>query len=366
MKKSLLFLATATIMVGCSSNEVLNEIAEKPIGFTKVYIENGTKAITPGAYTTDNFETVGNTFGVFGYKQTDTQTDALLFDNQAVIYQENLSTDAGYNATTDWAYSPIKYWDKEANAYNFYAYAPHDGDFTGTAELASQSETAFSISGFQQSHTQSTMIDLMTDLTSKKSVTGNAIGQNDVAFVFTHILSNINVEMAVSPTLKADNTANPVTIVSISLGEIKMDGSYAYATSAYAWTLAASSTTATFAGTQSGTSPNQYVFASDALNASNAASNAFTAVPALTDLLFVPQTVDNGYEFTIQYKIGTEVFDKTIPLSEFHNSSNQTLASWNSGYKYIYRIVIGPTPILFDLSGVSDWSDGGIYTYTVE
>ena len=93
MKKSLLLLAAATIVVSCSKNEVLKETDQIPIGFTKVYIENGTKAssvgIAKGAYTTTNFETLGNTFGVFGYKNTSSQTSTLLFDDQMVEYNYN-------------------------------------------------------------------------------------------------------------------------------------------------------------------------------------------------------------------------------------------------------------------------------------
>jgi len=359
MKKTNLLIAAAALMVvGCAENTVLNETDEMPIGFTKVYVENVTKAIKTGAYTTQNFETEGNTFGVFGYKQTSTQTDAQIFSDQKVEYKSGLSTDNGYNGTTDWAYSPIKYWDKSATAYNFYAYAPHSGDFTGTVALSSQSATAFSISGFKQATTQSAMVDLMTDLSSKTSVTGNSIGTNDVAFTFNHILSNINLKMALSSSLKADETSNPVTVVSVSIGAVKMDGSYAYASSAYAWSLAASPTTATFAATQT----DGNVFASKALKASNV---EYTNVPGLTDLLFVPQAVDAGYKITIKYKIGTEVFDKEILLSEFKNG-NDALATWAPGYKYTYQLIIGPNPILFDLAGVSDWSDGGTYTYTIE
>lgn len=365
MKKTLLFIAAAIIITSCAKNDVLNETKEMPIGFTKVYIENGTKAFTTGAYTTDNFETEGNTFAVFGFKTTATQTNARVFNEKIVTYQSGLTTSTnGYESTTDWAYSPLVYWDKTASEYNFYAYAPDDSKFTGEATFTTDNNPeSFSITGFKQATTQPAMIDLMTDLTSKggtNKVKENAIGTNDVAFTFGHILSNINVQMAVSPALKADNTNNPVTVVSLTLGAIKMDGSYAYSTSAFVWTLAATPTTATFAGTQTG-SP-AVVFASDALNA----QPTFTEVPAMTDLLFVPQTVDAAYAFTLQYKIGNELFDKTILLSEFKNTSNAGLATWAPGYKYTYNIVIGPDPILFDIKSVSGWTDGGTYTYTIQ
>lgn len=357
MRTSFMVLsAAALVFAGCAQTESLND-NEQPIAFTKVYVEKGTKAITTGAYDTDNFETVGNTFGVFGYKQTSTQTDALLFDDVKVEYTSGLTpSTGGYEAAKDWKYSPLKYWDKSATAYNFYAYAPHEGDFTGTVTLASQSENAFAITGFKQATTVANMVDLMTDLTSKKNLTGTAIGQNDVAFTFSHILSNINVKMAVTQTLKDDETDNPVTIVSLTLGAIKMDGDYAYNTGAYKWTLAGTPTTQTFAATQ--TAGN--VFASKAL------TTTYSDVPAMKDMLFIPQTIDAGYVFVLQYKIGNEVFDKTIKLSDFKNTSSASLATWAPGTMYNYQILIGPNPILFDVEDVADWADGGTFTYTVE
>ena len=336
-------------------------------------MDNSTRAITKGAYTSSNFETVGNTFGVFALKTTSTQIDYPIFGGTTaapadveVEYQSGLTAapDGIYEATTDWAYSPLRYWDKTATFYNFYAYAPHQSDFTGTVTLNSSTgdyDNAFSISGFQQATSHDDMIDLMTDLTTQKEVTNSTtkkIGENDVEFTFGHILSNINVKMAVSPALKADNTNNPVTVVSISLGAIKMDGSYAYTSGAYGWTLAGSSTTHTFEGTQ--TSGN--VFASDALTST---AVGYTDVPDMTDLLFVPQAVDAAYKFTIQYKIGNETFDKEILLSDFKDSSDAGLAPWQPGYKYTYQIVIGPTPILFDVKTVSGWADGGTYSFTI-
>lgn len=357
MKKFILFVSVVAL-VACAEKDTFKETNEIPVGFTKVYIENGTRAINKGPYTTDNFETVGNTFGVFGFKQTDTQTDAVVFTNQKVEYQTGLSTSAGYQSTTDWAYSPIKYWDKSATQYNFYAYAPYDGDFTGTAALDSQSENDFSITGFKQAHTKADMIDLMTDLSSKKTVSGNSIGTNDVAFVFSHILSNINIEMALSQVLKNDSVANPVTVDSIAIGTIKMDGDYKYVTNAYAWSLATTPTTADFLATQN----NKIVFPSNTLWASN---KKYLPVPGLTDLLFVPQTVDNAYKIYVRYLIKDEIYEKNILLSDF-KKDNASLSTWEAGKKYTYRIIIGPNPILFDFTGVTDWADGGTYTYTIE
>jgi hypothetical protein len=354
MKKSFLLLIAAALLAACSSNEMTVELKEKPIGFSRVYIDKSTKAIRKGPYTTDNFGYVGNTFGVIGYKTTATQTNAKVFNDVKVEYQTGLSAPF---AATDWAYSPLVYWDKTATQYSFFAYAPHSGDFTGTVALGGNDATTFSITGFKQATTVADQIDLMTDLTNQNNVTAN-IGNNDVKFTFGHILSNINVTMAVSAALKADETDNPVSVETVTLGTITMDGSYAYdsGASAYKWTLSTSSpTTQLFSATQSSGN----VFASKALTATPA------AVPGLTGMLMIPQAVNANYEIYVKYKINTEVFERTIKLSDFKKSGT-SLGTWDPGYKYTYNIVIGPTPILFDIIGVSDWGDGGVYTYTIE
>ncbi len=354
MKKSFLLLIAAALLAACSSNEMTVELKEKPIGFSRVYIDKSTKAIRKGPYTTDNFEYVGNTFGVIGYKTTATQTNAKVFNDVKVEYQSGLSAPF---AATDWAYSPLVYWDKTATQYSFFAYAPHSGDFTGTVALGGNDATTFSITGFKQAITVANQIDLMTDLTNQNNVTAN-IGNNDVKFTFGHILSNINVTMAVSAALKADETDNPVSVVEVTLRTITMDGSYAYdsGASAYKWTLSTSfPTTADFSATQSSGN----VFASGVLTTS--AAN----VPGLTGMLMIPQAVNANYEIYVKYKINTEVFERTIKLSDFKKSGT-SLGTWDPGYRYTYNIIIGPTPILFDMDTVADWGDGGTYTYTIE
>ena len=358
MKKSFLLLIAAALLAACSSNEMAVELKEKPIGFSRVYIDKSTKAIRTGPYTTVNFETVGNTFGVFGYKNTETQTNAQVFNNVKVEYKDNL-TASYYDGTEDWAYSPLVYWDKTASNYKFFAYAPHSGDFTNTGVTFNiNNANSFQINGFKQATTVDDQIDLMTDLTTKNSVTGANIGTNDVQFTFGHILSNINVTMAVSTALKADETDNPVSVVEVTLGTIKMDGSYAYNTDStkYKWALAEPSTTKIFSATQSSGN----VFASKALTATPA------AVPGLTGMLMIPQKDVGTYQIYVKYKIKDEVFERTIALSAFKKDVTKILAAWEPGYQYTYNIVIGPTPILFDMNTVSGWAPGGIYTYTVE
>lgn len=376
MKKSLLILTAAATIVACSKNDTFNDIDtfEAPIGFSKVYIEKGTKAFQYGAYDMTNFETEGNTFAVFGYKTASGTTSK--------VFGERTGETEGVVVTfgTDWAYTPLRYWDKAATEYNFYAYAPSSDMFTGTVALTANDATTFSITGFQQNTTQPTMIDLMTDLESKASVTNSTtkkIGENDVEFTFKHILSNINILMAVSADLKSDSVNNPVTVDSVEIGAIKMDGTYAYATNKYAWTLASSATAQTF---KAQLNSNNVVFDSNELKAISAEITGggtlpssvvgTDSVPLLTDLLFVPQALTaDEYVIKVKYRIKDEIFHKTISLSSFTkkvNNVDTSLDTWEPGYKYNYVLIIGPTPIYFDVADITGWTDGGTYQYTID
>lgn len=373
MKKSIFILAATTLLIGCASNEIKNDLEgnDAPINFTKTYIEKGTKAFQYGAYDMSNFKTEGNTFAVFGFKT--------VAGKQSQVFGERQGEDEGVVVTygTDWTYSPLRYWDKTATKYDFYAYAPSSDKFTGTVALSSNSANAFSITGFKQGTTQAQLIDLMTDLTSKQgdnSVTQSStkkIGQNDVEFTFSHILSNINVLMAISPELKSDSVLNPVMIDSVEISSIKMDGDYSYVTNAYKWTLAGNSTEATFKATIG----DSVVFDPNVLKANTAtysggtlpaASVGIQDVPGLTDLLFVPQALaENDYKIWIKYHIANQVYYSTVYLSDFKKENN-SLETWVPGYKYNYVLIIGPTPVLFDVADINDWGEGGTYTYTIE
>lgn len=387
--KKLLFLAAIAALVACSDTDNYKEVEEVAIDFTDVQIENSTKA----SYTdVASLQSDARGFGVFGAKTKQDNTVEKVFGKSTaesnggaqVTYTSNAIT-TGTNTTTHWTYSPKRYWDKGAKSYQFYAYAPYNVSTTVNNETTyllgtvawdeTEGANGFSITGFKQKTTVTEMVDILTDLTNQ---TNNTSKTNNVNFSFSHILSNINFYMAVSPEMKADETDNPVSVNSISLGAVKMDGTYAYVTSAYTWTLAGTPTTATFNATQTSSK----VFAERALlaredtNTSSLESSQIgepTVVPGLNDLLFIPQalptTSGTEYVVEIEYMIGTETFNRTIKLNEFFKmDGNNTVYStqWESGVKYNYILVIGLTPIEFDVTGIGDWARTDTYEYVIE
>ena len=352
MKKLLLLAVSVALFAACSDKVQINESPEIPIDFTKVYVEKGTK-VAPGLYTTENFATAGNTMGVYGWKEVtknSTTTDTPIFTNQEVDYSVTTSG--------KWGYSPKKYWDSNADKYIFYAYAPHSSDFpnggTITAPTATN-EKAFAITGFSQSTTVANQIDLLVDLTSQKNNTYNKnITKDLVSFAFKHILTQVNFKMGVSADLKADKTNNPVTIQSVKLNNVVVNGTYSYNTTSTAWEWARLTTTNTFEATPSSNA----FFTSDHLTATA------ELVPGLNKMLLIPGSV-SSYTITVNYTIGTEPYEKTINLTDFKDGNN-SLTTWAIGYNYTYVLTIGPDPIEFGSPEIDEWTTGGTYSYTIE
>lgn len=117
MKKYLFLLATAAIFAACSSNDdpvLENQEKESDvlIGFGSTYVSKTTKA----EITTDWFKTNGNSFGVYGFKYSETDTNSVqLYKNEKVTYNDD-----------DWTNPTKRYWDKSVvSDYHFYAYAPY-------------------------------------------------------------------------------------------------------------------------------------------------------------------------------------------------------------------------------------------------
>ena len=350
MRKFLLLIATAAIVASCAKTDSINEVNEVEIDFTRAFIENSTKSIVTGPYTTNNFSVNGNTMGVFGWKQVtsgNTTSNSQVFNDQAVTHNG-----------TDWTYTPKRYWDSNADQYMFFAYAPHSGDFTGTVAMANPAASAFSITGFTQSTTVANQVDLLVDLSSHAvdhTNTSTAATKPKVGFAFNHILSNVNFKMGVSTALKGDNQSNPVAVQSVEVKGVYINGTYSYANSAWGWSSRTS--TSPFAATLKNN--NTVVFASDELTATAA------DVPGLVNMLLIPGSV-SGYTITINYTIGTEEFEKTINLTDFKNGNNAADASWAIATKYTYVLTIGPDPIEFDATSITDWGTGVTFTYEVK
>lgn len=197
MKKSYLMIAAVALFAACAQNDVINETvdAEVAIGFDGKYVNKVTRAEITEAW----FSTTNNHFGVYGFKGT-----LKIFDKE----------DVSWNGS-DWVHSTIRFWDKSATNYNFYAYAP----YAATHTFADKKFTFTSIPVIKDISEANADIAIATPITAmgygnctQTDVAGH--GEGHVEFDFNHILSKLAFKV---------KTSVPATTAEITVKEVKLD-----------------------------------------------------------------------------------------------------------------------------------------------
>jgi hypothetical protein len=245
MKKNLLFItATALVFVGCANDSLRSDVQEEQtaIGFSTI-TNKQTRAENSDAAINGNLEAYNTTFKVWAYKEVNGTESPVLGAvegaNSTYTYPGQLVShiDANANATPaiteHWEYTPVRFWDKSATLYKFYAASPSrdDWDWNNTTKKVSIDD--FSISGYNSvTGTPATAVvankvltenltteDLMisTDITNHKTYTNAPVNLD-----FNHILSRLNIGVRKASTLDAFT----VYLKSIKVYNMKSNGSF--------------------------------------------------------------------------------------------------------------------------------------------
>ena len=240
MKKNYFMLALASMMMAaCANNDlvdegVLKEEVPQAIGF-----ETFSNKISRQVASATALESYHDAFGVWAYKTT--KTDGPVMPNYKVAYT------TGDPAT--WEYKNVdgqslKYWDKQATSYDFYAYAPYaatgvsidegkisiiDGEYAANENLQSNIvdgvETGFTttlnskkFSGLGASSTTAST-DWM--IAGAKNILKANFG-SDVEEVFEHTMSKLIV------ILESNDVAlgTEVIVTSVSINNVHGQGNY--------------------------------------------------------------------------------------------------------------------------------------------
>lgn len=248
MKKYLFILATAAIAVSCSENDSFKEIdtQDTVIGFT-TYTGKLTRAdVAENSSSTNkyNLEDYNTTFKVWGYKIVNgTETPVLgavagdgntyTYPGQLVEHKEASTEPA---VTEGWYYTPVRFWDKSASSYSFYAASPNEptgASWVWDNATKKVSIADFAITGYNSVNgTPATTVDskkvltenLTTeDLMISTDVTGHKTYTNEpVLLDFNHILSRLNIGVRKASTLDDYE----VKLNSIKVYNMKSNGSF--------------------------------------------------------------------------------------------------------------------------------------------
>lgn len=328
MKKFFAIAAVVAVaLTSCVKNETFapaNEISFENFTLSSKALVNA------GAFDT------ALTFGVFA---TDNGTDFTFVDNDEVGYK-----------TTDWGFTPAKYWPTNAGApvdVDFYAYYPYN-DNTGTEQVACDLTKGISITDANLGTTIGSQKDyLVAPVVVDKNVTNASAG---VDVVFKHIASLIL--FSAEDVTEISELQELVTINSITIKQVSTSGDYA------------NTAACTVAGTWTPDTADD--LADIAVN--KLVTTAGLELTSTTEkpVLVVPNTLTAAKEqVVINYTIADYVyggfnFTGTTTNATFDLKAG-TITKWEQGKKYVYNLKFKLTEeleITFNPT-VTDWTDGG-------
>lgn len=215
------------LLSSCAKSDMLidtpaeTKSRQTAIGFTGCYVDN---ALTRHANALCEHLP---TMGVWGWCNGMWDDNTLVFDNQAVAYN---------NDSTRWEYNPLKYWREECQ-YTFCAYAPHQGD--SGAEVSVDSATHMihihhvTLHGHNLQDTPTdTVKELFRDTPDTDWMVARAgqaaVGEAgmDVEFMMQHVLAKLNIRIKADTTLLHKRYITHLTADSIVVGTLPAQGDF--------------------------------------------------------------------------------------------------------------------------------------------
>lgn len=338
MKKFVLGFGLALLAAGCS-NEVLVEEQQNPQEEVQTPISFATFADKQVRSQSVLMEDYHNTIAVYGVKKN--VTVQTVFNNVTLTY----TTPGG--TPNDWAYSPLRYWDKQAD-YEFIAFAPAsapmayvlhtDGKVTGGHFQTSAPYTLVG-QNLQNGTSNAEIYTGFTGGTGKDAdimlapmVSANGTTKGIVNFNFHHILSKLNVAVKLNASLGS----SVVKVKNITISGLKDTGTYLDASG---WSATA-------------TDPNYKLQFN---NADGVAVNATKALYFLESLV-MPQ--DMAGTLNMEYTITSDGYSETYYYAQsLADIFTTTTATIDKGSNYTITFTISPSVITFDAK-VSNWAKG--------
>lgn len=384
MKKYITLAAVVAMMASCSNETLIDDAKEdaipSEIGFS-TFTNNLTKAENSTEGSKDNLESHHTTFKAWGAKVATTHQAVYAADAPAIVTH----VDAADDVAEHWTANPIKFWDKAASQYYFYAAAPSSQNWALAWKAATDMSDAtitladFKLTGVNVTQSASTTptaswktnggadIDLL--VASPCPVARAAYNKNTadkVNLEFNHILSRLNVLVK-----KGTNVASS----KVSLTELKVynmcnkgsfDESKATGTTLSGGTIARWATP-----TVDGT----YIPAGIAVASTAADNGVTTTAQYVLETLIIPQNVayqaidvagfstgttalttnDSPYIY-IKYTVDGEEFYGYYNLAKAFGLTAAGNIAFNEGWQNNLTITINPNAIEFDAE-VFNWED---------
>lgn len=398
--------AAATLLTACMGNEKLTKVISQPtqndkIGFV-TYSEKTTRANESNSVNLYDFY---KTFDVYSWKTVDGSTSPVFAHTPVGYFESDTQGEVVYktapakpsdewgddwttnNNLKGWFYESVRYWDKLASAYSFFAIAPYEATPAPALTVTNNSANIAigAANDYYDIRNEKNLAIESNSIINEKRYFGftkdymladKAATRNQlVTLTFHHILTKLNVKIFIQDSYKGKQE---VTIRDLKIVGLENNGYFAYSTSmtSNGWT------------TKAGTNNNTYdLEIPEDYPIKNNATKNYSGYYWIQTLVF-PQTLtcqsneaqsnatglDDKYLY-IEYTIGSEtfkayydlcyVFDNTAVVADPGNSIDATTYPLAQGSEYTLNIKVGPDPIVFDAE-VDPWDEVAEVNHIVE
>jgi hypothetical protein len=392
MKKELFLIATAaTMLTACVNTDTFREVNdsnESAIGFS-TFSSKQTKADNSNASETDGLYIHHPDFNVWAWK-----FDVDANNWKAVWGRDNNNKAIGTVSSSDgtsWTASPIKFWDKSAGKYYFYAAAPASTNWIlndGSAADADEDDFYLTYANYVLSGTNAittatttftesfkpssgTNEDLMiAENNQVERVTYNTQNPPAVTELFDHILSRLNITVKKSTNLN-NNVTVDITGFTITTKTLCNKGSFDE--SKATGTTLKSGTILRWAN-ESPASPS--ISETYTLGAGATINNLTTTATYIGQYLIIPQAITSekldrakpyllsdgttaaSYPyFKIEYELNDEPYYAYYNLADAFGITAGSTLPFNEGYQNTLNITIDADAIVFTPL-VYKWDNG--------
>ena len=259
--KKVLIAVLALAAVACNKAEIVEQTSANAIAFDNAFVDNATKSVNDPSFTSSK---LFNDFAVYGFVE-----GAVLFDGTQVTRSA---------IDGEWSYTDTQYWIAGAN-YNFAAVAPKtNGGWekeTSTVKMTDYTVTT------NLSFTNNGTTDLLYADAGK--ISGNASGNETVAFTFRHVLSKVKFSF-----VNAYNaSAATIKVYDIKITNAYKTGNVALTSASTAWSDQAETLALDFGA----------AVADDTDTEADAYAYNET-LESYNELLLIPGAVADGYNVT--------------------------------------------------------------------
>lgn len=346
MKKFILLAASAALVLGACSKNVVTSVDDEAIGFGTYAPTSVTKA--DGSYASSTALPSGQKFVVYGYNQGSSDFASSLvpsFMNGVEVTTDSTNVDLT-------SYTPLRYWPKDEanNKLAFYAYYPQSDNVVPTVNAtdAGLGSYAFTVNSDITKQSDFMIAGLETNETYSKKAGTVKTNPGVVALTFKHQLTKVRFAVKTD----ADYAGTVIKVTSIKLSGVKTFGtltpSYASAATTTAWSAVdAASPAVTF------TVPDVAVTLTTTLQpAAEAAGDVY---------LMIPQTLGDDVKVEVVYTVQTDsdaivTNTQSFNINTVKDATDAYITSWGMNKSIVYNIVIGLHPIIFT-GTVSVWED---------